>query len=82
MFYHVQLDQLMGHFSQQTGSQFNGSGSQYQMIANLASEKLGIPVPPQLLEKLCAAPSLCRPWTPSVAVLNLQLCTGRPALLV
>ena len=48
----VQLDQLMGHFSHQTGSQFTGSGGQYQMLAKLASDKLGIPVPPQLLEKL------------------------------
>ena len=48
----VQMDGLMGHFQQQTGSQFTGHSSQYDMIAKMASEKLGIPIPASILEKL------------------------------
>ena len=48
----VQMDGLMGHFQQQTGSQFTGHSSQYDMIAKMASEKLGIPVPASIIEKL------------------------------
>lgn len=48
----VQLNGLMGHFQQQTGSQFTGHSSQVDMIAKMASEKLGIPIPASIIEKL------------------------------
>ena len=48
----MQMDSLMGHFQQQSGQQFTGHSSQYDMIAKMASEKLGIPVPASIIEKL------------------------------
>jgi hypothetical protein len=48
----MQMDSLMGHFQQQSGQQFMGHSSQYDMIAKMASEKLGIPVPASIIEKL------------------------------
>ena len=49
---HTQMDSLMGHFQQQSGQQFTGHSTQYDMIAKMASEKLGIPVPASIIEKL------------------------------
>ena len=46
------MNGLMSHFQQQTGSQFTGHSSQVDMIAKLASEKLGIPIPASVIQKL------------------------------
>ncbi len=46
------MDGLIGHFQQQKGSQFTGHSRQYDMIAKMASEKLGIPVQASIIEKL------------------------------
>jgi hypothetical protein len=43
---------LLSHFTQHTGQQFSGQSSQYTMLADLASKKLGFPVPPSLIEQL------------------------------
>jgi hypothetical protein len=49
----VQIDNLLGHFQSQTGSQYNnGSGMQAEMLAQMASSKLGIPIPASVLQKL------------------------------
>ena len=48
----AQMNGLMGHFQQQTGSSFTGHSSQYDMMAKMASEKLGFPIPASIIEKL------------------------------
>jgi len=46
------VSQLLGHFNQHTGEEFSGQSSQYQVLAKLASDKLGFPVPASLIEQL------------------------------
>ena len=48
----VQVNKLMGHYTQNTGQQFSGGNSQYAKLAQIASEKCGINIPPALLQKL------------------------------
>ena len=48
----LQISQLMGHYTQHTGQQFSGGNSQYAKLAQIASEKCGINIPPALLMKL------------------------------
>ena len=50
----MQIDSLMGHFQNQTGSQYNnGSSSHVDMMTQMVASKLGINIPPALLQKLC-----------------------------
>jgi len=50
--WHLQISQLMGHYTQHTGQQFSGGNSQYAKLAQIASQKCGINIPPALLMKL------------------------------
>lgn len=43
---------LLGHFTQNTGQQFSGGNQQYAKLAQIASQKCGINIPPALLQKL------------------------------
>lgn len=49
-----QVGKLMGHYQQSTGQQFNSSGGNaaYVKLAQIASQKAGINIPPALLMKL------------------------------
>lgn len=48
----MQVNDLLSHFTHNTGQQWNGAPQQYQMLSQLAGQKLGIPVPPALLQSL------------------------------
>ncbi len=50
--WHLQISKLMGHYTQSTGQQFSGGNSQYAKLAQIASQKCGINIPPALLMKL------------------------------
>ncbi len=53
-----QINKLLGHFQNQTGSSFTGGQDQFDQIAAMASKYTGFPVPASILRKLCAPCSM------------------------
>lgn len=49
-----QINKLLGHFQNQTGSSFTGGQDQFDQIAAMASKYTGFPIPASILRKLCA----------------------------
>ena len=48
-----QLNKLLGHFQQNTGSTFSGQSDQFDQMAAMASRLTGFPIPASVLRKLC-----------------------------
>jgi hypothetical protein len=46
------VNDLLSHFTHNTGQQWSGTAPQYQMLSQMASQKLGMHVPPALLQSL------------------------------
>ena len=58
-----QINKLLGHFQNQTGSSFTGGQDQFDQIAAMASKYTGFPIPASILRKLCVPCSLtCGAW--------------------
>ena len=47
-----QINKLLGHFQQNTGSSFSGQGDQFDQLAAMAARFTGYPIPASILRKL------------------------------